>query len=104
MKAKGLLLDTCAVIWLSLGAPVARQAIERIMLARQADEVIGVSIMSAWELGMLVSKGRLPSVREPRRWFDEFIQAGAATIAEVTSRILVDASFLPAPVHNDPTD
>jgi PIN domain nuclease of toxin-antitoxin system len=104
MKTNGLLLDTCAVIWLSHGEPVARQAIDRIRQARQADQVIGVSIMSAWELGMLVSKGRLPSVREPRRWFDEFIQVGKATIAEVTSRILVDASFLPVPVHNDPTD
>jgi PIN domain nuclease of toxin-antitoxin system len=104
MKTNGLLLDTCALVWLSLGEPVAKQAIDRIRQARQADEVIGVSVMSAWELGMLVSKRRLPSVREPGRWFDEFIQAGMATIADVTPRILVDASFLPQPVHNDPTD
>jgi PIN domain nuclease of toxin-antitoxin system len=93
MKTNGLLLDTCAVIWLSHGQPVARQAIDRIKEARQADELIGVFIMSAWELGVLVSKGRLPSVREPRRWFDEFVKVGKATIADVTSRILVDESF-----------
>ncbi|MDG4881814.1 type II toxin-antitoxin system VapC family toxin [Mesorhizobium sp. WSM4884] len=104
MTDDGLLLDTCFVLWSSARQPVTRTAIEAVNRARKNTGVIAVSVMSAWEIGMLVSKGRLPSIRTPERWFEEFVEAAAVTVEGVTARILVAASHLPGAIHNDPVD
>lgn len=102
--AERLLLDTCAVIWLSQDAPVDEGAVEAIGRARAGGGGIFVSVMTAWELGMLVSKGRVPSTKHPDRWFEEFVRAAEVEVEGVTPAILVAASYLPMPVHNDPMD
>ncbi|CDX30663.1 PilT protein-like protein [Mesorhizobium sp. ORS 3359] len=104
MTDDGLLLDTCFVLWSSARQPVTKTAIEAVNRARKNAGTIAVSVMSAWEIGMLVSKGRLPSIRTPERWFEEFVEAAAVTVEGVTPRILVAASHLPGTVHSDPVD
>ncbi|RVC76169.1 type II toxin-antitoxin system VapC family toxin [Mesorhizobium sp. M4A.F.Ca.ET.022.05.2.1] len=104
MTTDGVLLDTCFMLWLSTEQPVARTAVDRVTNARKNGGVIAVSVMSAWEIGMLVSKGRLPFIKSPLAWFEGFVQAGAATVEEVDSELLVESSFLPGAVHNDPAD
>jgi PIN domain nuclease of toxin-antitoxin system len=99
-----LLLDTCAFVWMSQGAPIADAASEAVDQAFVSGGALSVSIMSAWELGMLVSKGRLPSTKPPERWFEEFIQVATLDVEDVNPRILIAASYLPGRVHNDPTD
>jgi PIN domain nuclease of toxin-antitoxin system len=102
--AERLLLDTCALIWITQDEalePAAEDAIDRAYDLRQP---LRVSVMSAWEIGMLVSKGRVPAIRPPERWLEDFAGTGTATIENVTSRILVAASFLPGQVHGDPID
>jgi len=103
MKTENLLLDTCAVIWISQDEPIAETAIEAIGKVPQSG-TLSVSVMTAWEMGMLVSKGRLPSTKTPERWFDEFVEAAAIEVEGVTPRILVAASYLPGVAHNDPVD
>ncbi|PBB43451.1 MULTISPECIES: type II toxin-antitoxin system VapC family toxin [unclassified Mesorhizobium] len=103
MNTENLLLDTCAVIWISQDEPIADAATTAISKAPQSG-TLNVSVMSAWEMGMLVSKGRLPSTKTPDRWFDEFVEAAAVTVEGVTPRILIAASYLPAVVHSDPMD
>lgn len=100
MAPDRLLLDTCAIIWLSHEEPVSESAVEAIENSRS----LQVSPMSAWELGMLVAKGRLPATRPIDRWFDDFSTASGAEIAMATPAILIASSFLPPPVHNDPVD
>lgn len=99
-----LLLDTCAVIWMSQDEPIAPKAIEAISSATKSGGLLRVSVMTAWELGMLVSKGRLPSTKHPLRWFKEFVQSTAVEVEGVDAQILVSASYLPTPIHNDPMD
>ncbi|RWG57608.1 MAG: type II toxin-antitoxin system VapC family toxin [Mesorhizobium sp.] len=103
MNTENLLLDTCAVIWISQDEPIADAATTAISKAPQSG-TLNVSVMSAWEMGMLVSKGRLPSTKTPDRWFDEFVEAAAVTVEGVTPRILIAASYLPGVVHSDPMD
>lgn len=103
MNTENLLLDTCAVIWISQDEPIADAATTAISKAPQSG-TLNVSVMTAWEMGMLVSKGRLPSTKTPDRWFDEFVEAAAVTVEGVTPRILIAASYLPAVVHSDPMD
>jgi len=102
--ADGLLLDTCAVIWLSQDAPIAETAAEAILATRSGGADIFVSVMTAWELGMLMSKGRVASTKHPLRWFEEFVDAAGVTVLDVSPAVLVAGSYLPTPVHNDPMD
>jgi PIN domain nuclease of toxin-antitoxin system len=92
------------MLWLSTEQPVARAAVERVTSARKNGDVIAVSVMSAWEIGMLVSKGRLPFIKSPLTWFERFVQAGATRVEGIDSELLVESSFLPGVVHNDPAD
>ncbi len=104
MRIDGLLLDTCFILWLSAEQPVARSAVEQVRRVRTSGGVVTISVMSDWEIGMLVSKGRLPYIRSPLAWFEQFVLDGAATVEEVNAELLVESSFLPGTVHGDPTD
>jgi PIN domain nuclease of toxin-antitoxin system len=104
MTTDGLLLDTCAIIWLSQDDKFAESAKAVIQRARRAKVTICVSQMSAWEIGMLVSKDRLPAVKDAGRWFNEFVKAAQMTVWPLTTEILVSSSFLPELSHGDPVD
>ena len=104
MAVDGLLLDTCAMIWLSQDAKIAKSAKAVIERARKAKATICVSQMSAWEIGMLVSKDRLPAVKDADSWFAEFVTRSQIDIWPLTTEILVASSFLPHFDHGDPMD
>ncbi len=92
------------MLWLSTEQPVARAAVDKVASTRKNGGVIAVSVMSAWEIGVLVSKGRLPFIKSPLAWFEGFVQAGATSVEGVDSELLVESSFLPGAAHNDPAD
>jgi PIN domain nuclease of toxin-antitoxin system len=102
--ADRLLLDTCAMIWMAHDEPIAIDARKELVRVRKAGGVIVVSSMSAWEIGMLIAKGRLPTTKSALDWFEDFVRYGKAGVEAATPKILVASSFLPQPVHNDPTD
>lgn len=99
-----LLLDTCAIIWISQEAKLAPAATEAILAAEADERPIHVSVMSAWEIGMLMSRGRLPSLKPALRWFNDFVSFKTITLLPADTDSLIATSFLPAPVHNDPMD
>jgi PIN domain nuclease of toxin-antitoxin system len=37
-------------------------------------------------------------------WFADFVKDADVAVLDVTPQLLVESSFLPTPVHNDPTD
>lgn len=53
---------------------------------------------------MLIRKGRLPTTRSAPNWFFTFVNSGRATVEPASPEILIESSFLPQPIHNDPTD
>lgn len=99
----GLLLDTCAVLWLFEGAEMADTARTAI-----ADAVAGanlhVSPISAWEIGMLVSKERVALSMPAESWVESAFAHGGISVADLSPRLLVQSSFLPGKVHGDPAD
>ncbi len=52
MSAGGVLLDTFAIIWLAISAPIEDVALAAIIKAGLGDGVF-VSPISAWEIGLL---------------------------------------------------
>lgn len=99
-----LLLDTCAVIWMAQDAEITQAARQQIDRAFADDRPIGVSPITAWELGVLGKKGRLPSAVSPQSLFDRFVSPGGIQLEALTPAILIDSSFLPGDFHNDPAD
>lgn len=99
-----LLLDTCAVIWTGSGADIGPAATDAIDETQITGGQVHVSVFSAWELGMLVARGRLRLSRPPLEWFHAFAERGRAQIVDLTTRLLVASSFLPGSPPGDPAD
>ncbi len=103
-----VLLDTCAVIWLANGDPLAESATAAILHAGLRDGIF-VSPISAWEVGLLSRPraGRSLAVQfmpDPRTWFAHVMAAPGIREVSLTPEIAIDLSFLPGELHGDPAD
>jgi PIN domain nuclease of toxin-antitoxin system len=102
--ASRLLLDTCAVLWMAQDVAIAPEAQRQIDGALMEGRSIGVSAITAWELGQLSRKGRLAAAVSPQNLFNRFVQPDGIEVEPLTPSILIDSSFLPGDFHNDPAD
>lgn len=98
-----LLLDTCAIVFMSLATTMDKDAKERIGSAAMEGR-LRLSPMSAWEIGMLMSKGRLRSPLTTVEFLGRFCEHFNAGYCELTPDILIESSFLPEHPHGDPAD
>ena len=103
---RAVLLDTCAIIYLTNGALMEKGATDAIRCAALADGVF-VSPVSAWEVGLLSRPGRATTIRflpDPKTWFARVLAAPAIREAPFTPDIAIDSAHLPPPMHGDPAD
>lgn len=98
-----ILLDTNILVWFSMGVGKLGQTSRTRILQAQADDQLFVSVISAWEISMLVDKGRLELGTDPLLWMRSAINAGVSLIA-ITPEIGVSAGRLPGGIHGDPGD
>jgi PIN domain nuclease of toxin-antitoxin system len=98
-----LLLDTCALLWVANADPIAGSAKGAIENAAKRDAVF-VSPISAWEVAMLVSKGRLALSMTPDAWFDAFLSLPGINLAPMPPAILMASALLPGTAPSDPAD
>ncbi len=99
----GLLLDTCAVIWLGQGQKIKDAALAAISEHIALDQ-IHVSPFTAWELALLSSRGRLTLSREIAAWFDDFVSQEGVVLGDMPVAVMVAAHQLPGSPPNDPVD
>ncbi len=106
-KAEGVLLYTCAVIWLANGDPPPQHVTAAITVAAMTGGTF-VSPISAWEVGLLSNpRGNRSALRfmpDPRTWFAKLTARTGIRHAALTPDIAVDASYLPGSLHGDPAD
>ena len=98
-----VLLDTCAVLYMANGEPMAPAAQAAMLAARTAGGLL-VSPVSAWEIGLLAKSGRVDFLPDAKTWFDAMRRGSGAVTAPFTAEIAIDSSFLPQPLHGDPAD
>jgi PIN domain nuclease of toxin-antitoxin system len=103
MKAP-LLLDTCAVIWIANDQPIAAEANETIQEALRAGELVFISPITAWEIGLLVSRGRVILNMSPQLWFDRLLTAPGIALASMPPAVMIASSYLPGIPPRDPAD
>lgn len=97
------LLDTCALIWAGEDA-LSDEAAEALSRSAAAGVDIVVSPISAWELGLLMSLGRVTSALSPQRWFERALSAPGVKLAGLDADVLIESSFLPGRPPRDPAD
>ena len=98
-----LLLDTCAMFYTSEGS-LNGSALAAMNDAFAASEDVSVSTISAWEIGLLAARGRLPTTSPPLHYFERFVALPGIRSISPNAEIFVASSFLPGPIHRDPAD
>lgn len=99
-----IVLDTHAWLWWVSDpaqlSPTARQAID----AAAARQELFVSTISAWEVAMLVEKGRLSLSLDVRDWIARSETLPFLSFVPLSTAIAVASVRLPAFPHPDPAD
>jgi PIN domain nuclease of toxin-antitoxin system len=98
-----LLLDTCALLWTVNRDPLRVDARKAISQAASTGALY-VSPVSAWEIGLLVRRGRLDLGIAAESYVERAFQLPGVRIAALTPEIAVRSSFLPGDLHEDPAD
>jgi PIN domain nuclease of toxin-antitoxin system len=98
-----ILLDTCALLWVGNDDELRGEAERALEEVEAIAGSIAVSPISSWEIGQLMSRGRLMLPMEPLAWFQAALDRGIA-LAPLPPAILVGASFLPGTPLRDPAD
>ena len=99
-----LLLDTCAAIWLAEAESIAKEATRVLEEVFDAGAGVYVSPITAWEIGLLNSRGRLALLIKPQLWFQRLFDVLSFRLADMSPQLLIASSFLPGTPPRDPAD
>lgn len=97
-----ILLDTHIWIWMVAKSPRLDRTFAAII--QDNKKYLCVSIVSCWEISMLVSKGRLDLGAMPGKWFENVIAESGIIVLPLTPSITAEAYSLPSTFHDDPAD
>jgi len=98
-----LLLDTCALIWSVNHDPLKPEA-RRLIARAAASEALHLSPVSAWEIGLLVSRGKLTLEVPAEAYIRRVFNQPGVRLADLPPEIAVRSSYLPGQFHEDPAD
>ena len=99
-----LLWDTCTAIWIYEKARLSHAALEAIGAAHREGIPSYISPITAWEVGLLTSRGRLQLLIRPERWFSNLFEVPGVRLAEMSPDLLIASSYLPGKPPKDPMD
>lgn len=100
-----IVLDTHVLLWWASGdrarlSPAAIDAIE----AELAGGQMVVSSITAWELAVLVAKGRIALSMDVESWLDVVREIESIRFMPVDNTIALKSVELPGEFHKDPAD
>ena len=96
----GLLLDTHVILWALLNEPIRQESRDRMRLA-QPSRSLFVSHISAWEVGVALSKpqeSKRPNLlgMPPNLWFQRAVRDLRVKALPISYKIALEASLVPA--------
>lgn len=100
-----IVLDTHTLVWWASGikAQVSVAAMEAIEAEMPGGDIF-VSSISAWELAMLVDRGRIDLSMDIERWLSVVGQIEAVRFVPMDNEIALKSVALPGEFHKDPAD
>jgi PIN domain nuclease of toxin-antitoxin system len=101
--SRPILLDTCAAIWLAEDQ-LSEEAVALIGERYADGELMFLSPITAWELGLLFSRGHLRSPVSPSEYFRQLSSLPTMKVTPLSPDILIASSFLPGSAPRDPAD
>ena len=101
-----IVLDTHALIWWVNDdeqlSDRARKAIEREISSE--DGQVFISTITAWEIALLVEKGRLTLTMDVKDWIDTVTAIEGVRFVPVDNEVAIHSEGLPGPFHPAPAD
>ena len=76
-------------------------------LQRELDEMKErpfLSVVSLWELSLLLQAGRIELTPSPEEWLRVALHPGALRLAQITREVALELFQLPSTFHRDPAD
>lgn len=100
-----IVLDTHVLLWWlgPVNSSLSSIAAARIEIELQQGEILASSI-SAWEIAMLVAKGKLDLSVDIVDWLDAAAEIDGFRFVPVDNRVAVESNRLPGDMHPDPAD
>lgn len=101
-----IVLDTHVLVWWVSGderlSTPGWKAIEEELVAEQGQLL--VSSITAWEIAMLVERGRLVLTMDVDTWLDTVANIEGLWFEPITRKVAVNSVRLPGDFHADPAD
>ena len=101
---KGVVLDTHALVWLLDGNRRLGPDSRALIASAAGRAAVSFSAISAWEIAMLVAKGRLELDRDVLDWLANAARLPGIRTAPLSVEISVASTRLPGELHGDPAD
>lgn len=99
-----ILLDTCAIIWDALDqSRLTSRALGAINRADQHSALI-ICDISAWEIAMLIRKGRLEIDTNAANFLNLFLQSRNISVIQISPEIAELSTSFGAGISHDPAD
>jgi PIN domain nuclease of toxin-antitoxin system len=95
-----ILLDTHAWVWLVSDPDRLSSTSHDVIVGA---ETLAISAVSAWEVGMLIAKGRIEVDRDPRVWIRQAVAVEKLRVIDLDWTVAMTASGLEG-LHGDPAD
>jgi PIN domain nuclease of toxin-antitoxin system len=103
-RASLLLLDTHVLVWLFEGNPKMGPVARSIIQETADQDGALVSAITPWEIGLLVSKGRLQLGTDVMEWISRALAKPGVRLSPLEVEIAVASTRLPFGMHADPAD
>lgn len=99
-----IVLDTHVLVWWIAGdTRLSRKAASAIR-KELSGGCVSIAAISAWEIGMLVAKGRLALGMNVDEWLETVQAIPGVAVLPLTARVALDSTRLPGTFHGDPAD
>ncbi len=98
-----IVLDTHALVWWVSGGPLSKRSSRAIERA-SASRALYASSITAWEIAMLVKKGRLELTIDLAQWIRSVEALPDLRFVPVDVGIALASTLLPGSLHSDPAD
>lgn len=99
-----IVLDTHTLIWWVNGDKQLSAKAKKAIESELPDGDVFVSAISAWEVAMLVAKGRLALTMDIDDWLETIAAIEGVSFVPVNTAVAVQSVRLPGEFHSDPAD